>query len=58
MFKFLKKKNVVMQHVYPLNDLRTHTLIGLTCKCKPIQSGNIIVHNAYDGREFDEKITT
>lgn len=45
-------------HVLPLNDLKSHVEAGEYCHCKPrIQwevNGAVVVHNAYDGREFFE----
>lgn len=42
-------------HVLPLNDLKPHTE-SEHCKCQPqiMENGALIVHNAWDGREFDE----
>lgn len=42
--------------IMPLNDLIEH-FYGLSCHCKPIQDGNITVHNAWDGREEVENST-
>lgn len=46
-------------HVIPLNDLRSHLEGGTYCHCKPrLQeeaNGTIVIHNAYDGREFYEQ---
>ncbi len=43
-----------MTHVYPINDLKEHTLES-TCECGPsvIREGEefICIHNSYDGRE-------
>ena len=46
-------------HVTPINDLKPHTETGERCKCEPRieveENGNkLVVHNAYDGREFYE----
>ena len=42
-------------HVYPLHDLRDHTLTE-TCWCKPvINEDGIVVHNSMDGREDYEE---
>jgi len=46
-------------HVLPLNDLKSHSETGTRCACQPrIENGErgnvIVVHNAYDGREFYE----
>lgn len=44
-------------HVLPLNDLKPHVESD-RCHCQPrIQrepNGEIVIHNAYDGREFYE----
>jgi hypothetical protein len=43
-----------MIHVYPLDDIEEHCIIGTDCKCNPIIESNaeiIIVHNSFDGRE-------
>jgi hypothetical protein len=45
-----------MIHVYPLDDIEEHCIIGSDCKCNPraiIESNAeiIIVHNSFDGRE-------
>lgn len=46
-------------NVIPENDLRPH-LLGVDCHCNPrvIKEGasQIIVHNAYDGREIVEEL--
>ena len=46
-------------HVLPLNDLRPHVEAGEWCHCQPrIQQegeGKVVIHNAYDGREFYEE---
>lgn len=45
-------------HVLPVDDLRPHIETGTYCHCKPrIEregGGTVVVHNAYDGREFYE----
>ncbi len=46
-------------HVVPNNDLKPHTEVGVSCKCRPrvevVENGNrVVVHNSYDGREFFE----
>lgn len=48
-------------HLYPRNDYQEHTLVGLTCKCKPKldtePDGEILFrHNSYDERE-DRELT-
>lgn len=46
-------------HVLPLNDLKEHTQSD-DCECHPKieyvgEGGKVVVHNAYDGREFWEQ---
>lgn len=45
-------------HVLPLNDLKLHSEGGEYCHCKPRiereSEAVIVIHNAYDGREFYE----
>lgn len=46
-------------HVLPLNDLKEHTQSD-DCECHPKieyvgEGGKVVVHNAYDGREFLEQ---
>jgi hypothetical protein len=36
-------------HVYPLNDLRRHSLRD--CWCHPLEDDGVVVHNSLDGRE-------
>ena len=47
-------------HVYPEGDTHEHILFFDTCKCKPKVEvcGNtqIIIHNAWDGREYFEAL--
>lgn len=50
-------------HVEPVNDWKPHLTSGEFCKCEPrveVQSnGNkVVVHNAWDGREFFENEVT
>ena len=46
-------------HVYPINDLRQHVLVGVDCPCEPIVTvaGAVlkISHNAFDHREIVEQ---
>lgn len=51
-------------HVYPLNDLREHTVDGDDghvgkCDCNPriewVNGSRLVVHNSYDGRELLEE---
>lgn len=49
------ERNPETVHVIPVDDLRSHIEVGKYCHCKPsIVDGNIVIHNAYDGREFYE----
>lgn len=46
-------------HVLPLDDLKEHTQSD-DCECHPKieyvgEGGKVVVHNAYDGREFWEQ---
>lgn len=43
-------------HVMPINDLKEH-IAHEGCRCKPLRAddGKVIVHNSWDGREFDEQ---
>lgn len=54
-----RKPNSKIIHVTPINDLEEHTEEGTGCKCKPrIEPAEndhlIVIHNSYDGREFQE----
>lgn len=45
----------MIQHIYPVNDLKEH-VIESSCECNPsiqiLENGDIlIIHNSYDGRE-------
>lgn len=47
-------------HVFPVNDMREHITDSPACHCNPkieIQpnSGLLVVHNSYDGRELQEQ---
>ena len=46
-------------HVWPQGDLKTHVTRGLWCHCQPCHvlgdGGLVVVHNAYDAREFYEE---
>ena len=48
-------------HVKPENDLKPHSLsAALPCECKPRNEkqpngDTLIIHNAWDGREFYEQ---
>jgi len=40
-------------HVYPVNDLREHSVAG--CWCRPTDDDGIMVHNSLDRREIYER---
>jgi hypothetical protein len=40
-------------HVYPVNDLREHSVED--CWCHPTDDEGVMVHNSLDGREFYER---
>lgn len=40
-------------HVYPINDLREHSLIG--CWCGATDDDGVMVHNSLDRREMYER---
>jgi hypothetical protein len=40
---------IVRNHVYPINDLRKHSLRD--CWCRPVDDDGVIVHKSLDGRE-------
>jgi len=40
-------------HVYPVNDLREHSVTD--CWCGPVDDDGIVVHNSRDGREMYER---
>lgn len=46
-------------HVIPINDIVDHDETT-TCSCMPeieyTEGGMIIIHNAYDGREYRERL--
>lgn len=39
-------------HVYPINDLRKHSLGD--CWCRPVDDEGVLVHKSLDGREAYE----
>jgi len=52
----------MIYHILPINDIKEHEE-STTCACSPkieiIETGDIIVvHNAYDGREYIEELTS
>ena len=40
-------------HVFPIDDLRDHVLVGCDCWCNPEydEVDDIVTHNSMDGRE-------
>ena len=48
-------------HILPMNDLKEHDE-SMACACRPEikdeGNGYIIIHNAYDGREWKELADT
>ena len=45
--------------VAPVNDLRPHEIGKVECWCNPFMDGDVLVHNALDGREktYEKGIT-
>jgi hypothetical protein len=47
----------VIQHVYPVNDLREHVTDGGTCECwcrpevEEVEGNALVIHNSMDQRE-------
>jgi len=46
-------------HVLPVNDIEEHQEEGVVCHCKPEiriedEDSWLIIHNAFDGREWEE----
>jgi hypothetical protein len=50
---------VERSHLVPINDLKEHMSGGEWCHCKPDvrheEGGVLVIHWAYDGREFTEE---
>lgn len=48
------------EHIFPLNDVREHTLVGINCICLPEVvidgSGRRVIHNAFDYRGMWEQV--
>jgi hypothetical protein len=44
-------------HVIPISDLMVHHE-SLNCPCNPQEVDGVIIHNAFDGRDFNEAIDT
>lgn len=49
-------EDITIIDIIPEKDLKSH-IFGLSCHCQPFTKENklIIIHNSYDGREFNEK---
>ena len=49
-----------LTHVVPVNDSDVHHTgkFSADCPCNPVfeENGRVVIHNAYDGREFSEFI--
>lgn len=50
----------MIQHIYPIGDLKEHETDGKPCWCRPEEevvglTGLLIIHNSADGREAYEK---
>lgn len=41
-------------HVLPVKDIKSHIEEGKYCPCKPRVDGGVVIHNAFDAREFYE----
>lgn len=43
-------------HVYPVDDLKEHVLVGTNCWCRPEidECENLVIHNSLDRREVYE----
>lgn len=46
---------VNVEHVIPLNDLYEHTW-DISCQCSPEVDGFVVIHNAFDNREYIEEL--
>ena len=44
-----------MYHIIPIDDLRPH-IENKECLCNPEIRENLLIHNSFDGREYDEEI--
>lgn len=48
-------------HILPRNDIKSHIESGVYCHCRPNiahqEGSSIVIHNAYDAREFFEDET-
>lgn len=49
---------MILQHIIPENDLKPH-VSEIFCECMPYmdtEEPTVIIHNAYDGRELQERL--
>ena len=46
----------VLQHVYPLNDLKEHNTESSNCWCNPRIEDGVMIHNSLDRREVFENL--
>lgn len=47
--------NLITTQIIPMNDSKSHIESGIYCHCKPRLEDTLVIHNAYDGREFYEE---
>lgn len=56
----MEKEMIEKYHILPINDIKPHKDIGFDCPCKPkiqiIYGKILIIHNAFDCREYKEKL--
>jgi hypothetical protein len=41
--------------VWPVNDTHEHDLDNEACECGAFKVDGILVHNAFDGRQYEER---
>lgn len=51
---FARMAPIMLVHVMPVEDLKEHEC-SLSCSCQPRVSGEVVVHNSWDGREILER---
>jgi hypothetical protein len=44
-------------HVMPINDLMVHHE-SESCPCNPIKDEDVVIHNAFDGRDIVEALSS
>ena len=47
-----------LPEVAPINDLKPHEIGKVECWCNPFMDGDVLVHNAMDGRKAFERLKT